>query len=301
MVSKFKFDYGISIIIPTIGRRTIHNLIKSIHEDITLKEHELIVVGSLDVIGKLRNLVKTYPCVKLIEQNILDVSTSRNIGIEQAKMKLVSLIDDDDVWLNKRTQVFKDAINGHATSIVFGSAIIFEEKLNKISYYIKQKTVCKKDLIRQFKRPFFLKQKLFLQVGNCAFLNNDLVPKFRENLIYLEDQIWIFDALISNFQIRQVKDITVKYNFSRLRSNSRWSIYNEVQIFRVLNELSPNLGASYISNVSLKSQTISAKRHQFISAKKALNDNFSFGISSKLKFLALSCINYFINLKPKLF
>ena len=50
-------DRGISIIIPTIGRESIKNLIKSIHSDSTLKKHELIIIGSSIAINKIFNLV----------------------------------------------------------------------------------------------------------------------------------------------------------------------------------------------------------------------------------------------------
>ena len=66
---------------------------------------------------------------------------------------------------------------------------------------------------------------------------------------YLEDQIWVFDVLNSGLQVRQIKDLTIKYYFSRERSNIRWSISNEKQIYSTLNELIPELGAKYISNV----------------------------------------------------
>jgi glycosyltransferase involved in cell wall biosynthesis len=290
-------DRGISIVIPTIGRDSINNLLKSIHSDTTLKNHEVIIVGSSSTINKILNLAKEYNCIKFVEQNVLSVSLSRNIGINHAKQELISLIDDDDLWLEKRTQTFTQATNTYNKSIIFGSASIFDQKSNKLTYSIKEKQITESDLIRQFRRPFYLKQKYFLQVGNCAFLKKTSVPKFRENLVYLEDQIWVFDVLNSGLQVRQIKDLTIKYYFSRERSNIRWSISNEKQIFLTLNELVPKLGISYISNISLKSLAISSNKQKFISARKDLFNNFTFGTLDRLRFLALSAINLLVNLK----
>jgi len=290
-------DRGISIIIPTIGRESIKNLIKSIHSDSTLKKHELIIIGSSIAINKIFNLVKEYNCIRFVEQNVSSVSLSRNIGINHAKQELISLIDDDDLWLEKRTQTFKEATNTYDKSIIFGSASIVDQKNNKLTHSIKEKEITKSDLINQFRRPFFLKQKYFLQVGNCAFLKKISVPKFRENLVYLEDQIWVFDSLNSGVQVRQIKDLTIRYNFSRERSNVRWSISNEKHIFITLNELVPKLGSNYIANSSLKSLAISPNKQKFASARKDLFDNFTFGKVDRLRFLALSAINLLVNLK----
>jgi glycosyltransferase involved in cell wall biosynthesis len=290
-------DFGISIIIPTIGRDSINDLLKSIHSDTTLNNHEIIIVGSSIAIDGILNLAQEYNCIKFVVQNVSSVSLSRNIGIKHAKKEIISLIDDDDLWLEKRTQIFTESTITYSKSIIFGSASILDQKTKRVTYSIKEKQLTKLDLISQFERTVFLKQKYFLQVGNCAFSKKITVPKFRENLVYLEDQVWIFDALNSGLQVRQIKNLTVKYSFSRDRSNERWSISNEKQIYSTLNELIPELGAKYISNVSLKSLAISSNKQKFISARKDLFNNFTFGPVDRLRFLALSVINLLVNSK----
>jgi len=142
-----------------------------------------------------------------------------------------------------------------------------------------------------------LKQKQFLQVGNCAFSRELQMPKFREELHYLEDQIWILDALNSGIGIKQVRNLTINYKFSRERANKRWSVVNEKNIYKILNQAVPKLGNKYISHTSLKSLAISSGRKRFISAKKDLLDNFDFGPIDKLRFLMLSIINIMVNIK----
>jgi glycosyltransferase involved in cell wall biosynthesis len=272
-------------------------LLKSIHADSTLKKHEIIVVGSTDALNKIHNLFPEYACINKVEQNIPNVSLSRNLGISQAKLKYISLIDDDDLWLDKRTGKLLQAVGISPSCIIFGSALFVDERTNKARYKIYEQQVSRLDVLNQFNRPFFLKQKQFLQVGNCAFSRELQMPKFREELHYLEDQIWILDALNLGIGIKQVRNLTINYKFSRERANKRWSVVNEKNIYKILNQAVPKLGNKYISHTSLKSLAISSGRKRFISAKKDLLDNFDFGPIDKLRFLMLSIINIMVNIK----
>jgi hypothetical protein len=290
-------DLSLSIVIPTTGNENMNLLLKSIHADSTLQNHEVIVVGSADALNKIDNLFPVYACINKVEQNIPNVSLSRNLGISQAKLKYISLIDDDDLWLDKRTRGLLQAVGVNPSYIIFGSALFVDERTNEVSYKIYEQQVNWSDLLNQFNRPFFLKQKQFLQVGNCAFSRELVIPNFREELHYLEDQIWILDALSSGVGVKQVRNLTIKYKFSRERSNKRWSITNEKNIYKILNQAVPKLGNKYISHISLKSLAISSDRKRFISAKKDLLDNFDCGLKDKLRFLMLSIINIMVNIK----
>jgi len=290
-------DLSLSIVIPTTGNENMNLLLQSIHADSTLKKHEVIVVGSTDALNKIHNLFPEYACINKVEQNIPNVSLSRNLGISQAKLKYISLIDDDDLWLDKRTGELLQAVVINPSCIIFGSALFVDERTNKARYKIYEQQVNRLDVLNQFNRPFFLKQKQFLQVGNCAFSRELQMPKFREELHYLEDQIWILDALNSGIGIKQVRNLTINYKFSRERANKRWSVVNEKNIYKILNQAVPKLGNKYISHTSLKSLAISSDRKRFISAKKDLLDNFDFGPIDKLRFLMLSIINIMVNIK----
>jgi len=290
-------DLSLSIVIPTTGNENMNLLLQSIHADSTLKKHEVIVVGSTDALNKIHNLFPEYACINKVEQNIPNVSLSRNLGISQAKLKYISLIDDDDLWLDKRTGELLQAVVINPSCIIFGSALFVDERTNKARYKIYEQQVNRLDVLNQFNRPFFLKQKQFLQVGNCAFSRELQMPKFREELHYLEDQIWILDALNSGIGIKQVRNLTINYKFSRERANKRWSVVNEKNIYKILNQAVPKLGNKYISHTSLKSLAISSGRKRFISAKKDLLDNFDFGPIDKLRFLMLSIINIMVNIK----
>jgi glycosyltransferase involved in cell wall biosynthesis len=290
-------DLGLSIVIPTTGNENMSLLLKSIHADSSLVSHEVIVVGSADALNTIQNLFLEYECITKVEQNIPNVSLSRNLGISQAKLNYISLIDDDDLWIDKRAGELLRAVSNNPSCIVFGSALFIDERTNKAFYKIYDREVNRIDVLNQFSRPFFLKQKLFLQVGNCAFSRELRVPKFREELHYLEDQIWILDLLSVGIGIKQVRSLTLNYKFSRQRASNRWSVINEKNIYKILNQTLPTLGNKYISHTSLKSLAISSDRMKFISAKKDLLDNFDLSLIDKLRFLVLSIVNFMLNLK----
>jgi glycosyltransferase involved in cell wall biosynthesis len=290
-------DIGLSIVIPTTGNENLSLLLESIHADSSLANHEVIIVGSTNALNTIQNICPEYGCINKIEQNIPNVSLSRNLGISQAKLKYISLIDDDDLWLDKRAEELLKAVRINPSYIVFGSALFIDERTNKAFYKIYEQEVNRTDVLNQFSRPFFLKQKLFLQVGNCAFSRELQVPKFREELHYLEDQIWILDVLSVGIGIKQVRSVTLNYKFSRQRSSRRWSVINEKNIYKILNQKVPTLGNKYILHTSLKSLAISSDRERFISAKKNLLDNFDFRLVDKLRFLVLSIVNFMLNLK----
>ena len=157
-------DLSLSVIIPTTGNENMEFLLRSIHADSTLRNHEVIIVGAAEALNKISKLFSEYTCIKKVEQNIPNVSLSRNLGISHAKLKYVSLIDDDDLWLDERTGKLLQAISINPNSIVFGSALFVDERTNKVRYKIYQQQVNRLDVLNQFNRPFFLKQKYFLQV-----------------------------------------------------------------------------------------------------------------------------------------
>ena len=289
-------DLSLSVVIPTTGNENMDFLLRSIHADSTLRNHEVIVVGAAEALNKISYLFSEYTCIKQVEQNIPNVSISRNLGISHAKLNYVSLIDDDDLWLDERARILLQAAGVKSNSIVFGSALFVDEHTNKVRYRIYEQQVNWLDVLSQFNRPLFLKQKYFLQVGNCAFSRNLSIPKFREDLQYLEDQIWILDVLSLGIGIKQVSNLTIKYKYSRERANKRWSITNEKKIYKILNQAVPKYGNKYISHTSLKSLAISSDRKRFISAKKDLLDNFDFGPIDKLRLLMFSIINIMVNI-----
>ena len=88
---------GISIVIPTIGRESIANVLNSIHLDDTLNQHEVLIVATSKICESIKQNYREYKCIKLVTQEKANISKSRNIGILHSKFNIISPIDDDDL------------------------------------------------------------------------------------------------------------------------------------------------------------------------------------------------------------
>ena len=223
-------DNGMSIIVPSIGRESLEKLLVSIHLDKTLNRHEIVIVSSVKISADLKIKYNKYKCIKFVEQNHKNISKSRNIGIQLSSFSIISLIDDDDLWVNGRANLFYNALRGGSCTVIFGSSNFYSGSLNKKTKRGKEQVIDFASFIQQFNPKIFSKQKYFLQVGNCAFKRNEKIPEFNEELSYLEDQIWILELLQNGFIVKQIAESTLDYFFSRERSNNRWNIDTEKAI-----------------------------------------------------------------------
>ena len=291
-----KSKRGITIVIPSIGRISLKSLLFSIHQDSSLADHEILIVVHSRLIDELSSQYKAFQCLKYVAQDIGNISKSRNLGIKSANYELISLIDDDDFWVDGRVKTFKDLLALNSNSIVFGSAIFINTTSGKEKKLGRSQEIKLRDFLNQFQTFYITREKFFLQVGNCAFLKKSQVPAFNEKIAYLEDQIWILELLISGFTVFQTSEVTLRYFFSRNRSNDRWSIENEKEMFTYLSSLDKNLARSYINRKSLKSLSLSGDRRRFTEAKSQVKDFFGPNIYKNFSISFYSLIVYLTSL-----
>jgi glycosyltransferase involved in cell wall biosynthesis len=300
MYSKVDED-GISIIVPSIGRESLEKLLVSIHFDETLNKHEIVIVSSTEISTQLKMKYNKYPCIKFVEQNQKNISKSRNMGIQSSSFSIISLIDDDDLWVNGRAHFFNNALQDQSCTVVFGSTNFYSGSFNKKTKRGKEQVINFDSFFRQFNPKILSKQKYFLQVGNCAFRRNDKILEFNEELSYLEDQIWILDLLQNNFIVKQIGESTLDYFFSRERSNNRWNIDTEKAIYRYILSIDSVTARKYIYKRSLKSLAISPNRRAFINAKTEIKKTFKADCKDEISILLLSYLNNVIFVLSKLY
>jgi glycosyltransferase involved in cell wall biosynthesis len=264
---------GITVVIPSIGRLSLKDLLFSIHLDKSLHQHEIIIVVNSKLIKDLKIKYEEYKCLIFIAQDSNNISKSRNIGIAASKHEVISLIDDDDLWIDGRAKIFSDLLLSSPESIVFGSTRFINSTSGKEKTLGKMQSVNMVKYTKQFKTHYLAREKYFLQVGNCAFLNQLNPPPFNENLRYLEDQIWILNSLSCGFKVFQTSEITLNYYFSRSRSNARWNIDTEQEICRVLSSVEKKLSKKYINRKSLKSIALSGDKIKLVQSRQAIQEN----------------------------
>jgi glycosyltransferase involved in cell wall biosynthesis len=290
---------GISIVIPTIGRDSLTKLLASIHLDDTLKLHEILIVANSEICENLKQSYNEYKCIKLVTQEKSNISKSRNKGISNSNFNTISPIDDDDLWVNGRAKLFQDKLQINQNAVVFGSAQFNGTSRYKQNQKGSNQRVDFEDFVKIFNPKILSKQNFFLQVGNCAFRKNINLPKFNEELTYLEDQIWILDLLQSGFMVTQIKEITIEYFFSRSRANRRWNIVTEKEIFKRLSKVDLSLARGYIFQRSLKSLALSSNDNLFNKAKVEILIEFDPRGKEKLQILFLSIINISVRVLRK--
>lgn len=129
-----------SVIIPTFNRC---NLLAQAIDSVLIQQYpdiDIIVIddGSQDDTRSM--LAKSYPQVKYFYQDNKGPAAARNLGIRQAKGKIIGFLDSDDLWLEGKIQhelqLFKqypqaDALAGNSRSFVAGqlhTADIFQQR-----------------------------------------------------------------------------------------------------------------------------------------------------------------------------
>ena len=281
---------GISIVIPSIGRPSLKKLLQSIHSDVSLNKHEILIIVHSKLIPELSNQYKKYKCIKFVSQNVENISKSRNRGIATARNEIISLIDDDDLWVGSRVKNLSKLLRNSSKLIVFGSVKLIDTQFSYEKIKGKRQKVNLNNYIKQFSTLPIVKEKYFLHVGSCAFLTQNRPPIFNENLTYLEDQIWILKSLVQGFTVVQISDVTLEYYFSRYRSNLRWNIATEKQIYNTLKETDIFLSKKYINRKSLRSLALSGDKSKFREARSAILRNFDSDIVSNRSILFFTLV-----------
>lgn len=285
-----KSTQGVTIIIPSIGRPSLSPLLHSIHQDRSLAHHETLIVVDSALIKTLIKQYSAYKCIKFIPQDINNISMSRNMGIALANHELITLIDDDDLWVDGRVRTFRYFLSTNSNSIIFGSTEFINTKTGRTKKLGKYQQIKLNDFIKQFQTFYTAREKYFLHVGSCAFLRNTQIPTFSDKLIYSEDQIWILESLVRGLKILQTSEVTLKYFFSRDRSNNRWNIETEKEIYESLSSLDINLARKYINRKSLKSIAISGDKVRFFDARISIQNGYEANILSLFSILFYSLV-----------
>ena len=101
----------LTFIIPTIGRNTLTNTIKSLENQTNINWKAIIIFDGIQP-----NIQTTNPKIKIIEVkklgiNINSAGNVRNEGIKHANTEWVAFVDDDDILTKNYVKTFYNEIN----------------------------------------------------------------------------------------------------------------------------------------------------------------------------------------------
>jgi GT2 family glycosyltransferase len=113
----------LTIVIPTIGRKTLLETVRAITACKGFESVELIVVGEIpdkNIREQLQSIMDQYPQIKYmpISYPQLDISVKKNNATNESHSELIAFIDDDVVvspeWIQKIIDPFKNPAVGMA-------------------------------------------------------------------------------------------------------------------------------------------------------------------------------------------
>jgi glycosyltransferase involved in cell wall biosynthesis len=101
----------LTFIIPTIGRKTLSNTIKSLENQINQNWNAIIVFDGIKPNIKTVNPKIRIIQIKKLGTNINSAGNVRNVGIKHAKTEWVAFVDDDDILTKNYVQTFYNEID----------------------------------------------------------------------------------------------------------------------------------------------------------------------------------------------
>jgi glycosyltransferase involved in cell wall biosynthesis len=269
----------VSIIIPTLNRvELLKKSIKSVIEQ-TYENWELLIVDNSSsdatdlMIRKYYSEDKRIKLLKVPTSPFKGISPYLNIGIEHARGKYISRLDDDDIWCNKNVLKIQAEFldNNPEYVLVGGGVIIINENYEEVYKYFKRESdedIRKNALISN---PFshntvMFRKNAFLQVGGY------------ENHKFAEDwDLWLKMGKIGkfyNFQQYFTYYLSTGQNtsFNKLKEQSKY-------IFKIIKkhkDVYPNFWKGYIVHIfqytySLLPLIVRKKMHNYLIYSKRNN------------------------------
>lgn len=219
----------ISVVIPTIGRESLKNVLDSVLSQ-TYQTIEIILID--DSIEQNIEISALETKIRLLKTGGgKGVSAARNIGILSASGDFISFLDDDDIWFpdkvkNQLEFMLLNQIDGSFTSAYVG------KKLRRRPKVLLQEGVSPLRNLYSFKNSFmrhtYLPTPSFM-VKLQVIREKELL--FNESLIAREDITYFQDLFDNGLRISQSTNFDVwigpNATFSTERASSRTSIESD--------------------------------------------------------------------------
>jgi len=260
MIETIKYDYDISIIIPSLGRPTLKKVIDQIIQDKGSFTIQIIVIADgHEAMARIRNISFLNSEISLIlNTRTKGVSGSLNCSLKLASGEYLMIFSDDDEWLSGKISTSIEGIKGKKnTCICFQVETLGKKELTKI-------------------RPSFIPKSpidpLLYCYGNSPFINNPSylsltsfiapigVKKyfFPEDLTSREDIVWLQTVFRNGFDVIVAEGICAKVVIGYDRTSIRDSDTELARWLSWLDQNSPHLQANFLFSHFLRPYVVSS-------------------------------------------
>jgi glycosyltransferase involved in cell wall biosynthesis len=240
---------SVTALVPTLGRKSLFNAIKSIQDQSHKIQKILVVDDSLnqDVdIGKdetitlIRTGGKTGPAY------------ARNLGLGLIETDWVAFLDDDDYWLPNHVERLLEFCASNNLDAAYSSALISGLKRPKVLY---QGNV--DPLTAVYDSPSWRKTKHYLPTPGLM-ISKEVVGhlSFNNNLNERED-LWFAHKIFEyQFRIRQSSEATLIVNQSSIRSIERTSLEADLSWAQRLELVDSSAKVNFLAGTAFRNAVV---------------------------------------------
>lgn len=210
----------ISIVLPVYnGEKSVENAIQSVLQQ-SYRNYELIVVddGSTDKTNEIISKFKNQEKIRIIKKDNGGVSSARNAGINRVTGDYLMFLDSDDKLMDNCLDTLVHYIDAYKDV----DLIVFSWKeqgvVNKIRRVTDKKNfvnadVCIEQIIKtDYECGGGYPWNKLWKVK--AIKDQDIIPRFNEELVLCEDKEWAVRLLLNCKTILLIPDILYSYHIT---------------------------------------------------------------------------------------
>ncbi len=242
----------VSIVIPTIGRKSLGDVLNSFIPDL---EHvcEILVINDSGDELPLQNLslhedvLSLIKCIDTLGRQ--GASFSRNLGIENVRGEFIAFADDDDPWIRGRLgaqlSIMKE--EGLRASICLDAG-----NTNPIRWQGLQSPL---DFL--YRDKGMRRHQKFLPFGTLVFHKKTyLGNKFSEEFSEREDLLFMHSLYKMNDSFAQVPIIGISVKREVWRSIRRPTFEDDFQWFCLLRKLNKTIATNFLLYIAIRNSVV---------------------------------------------
>ncbi len=242
----------VSIIIPTIGRNSLENVLNSLFADLEYIR-EIIVIndsGNALILDRFDLYKDVHKLIKCIDTNgRRGASFARNLGLENVQGDYVAFADDDDPWISGRlgSQLSIMKAEGLRASVCLDSgnakSIRWRGRESPLEFLYIDKGICR--------------HERFLPFGTLVFHKETyLGHKFSEELSEREDLLFMDSLYALNDSFSQIPIIGISVKREVWRSIRRPSFEDDFQWFGILRKHNRSIAKNFLLYIAIRNSVV---------------------------------------------